>query len=413
VPDRPIRVLFVSQHYAPELTGNAPYVASLAEALAERGFAVRVLTTHPHYPHWRIEEGYGGWRTVEHPRSGLSVTRLLHYVPASPSTVRRTIAEVTFGFRALFARWGHPDVVVLVSPGLLGARIARIRARRAPAFVVWVQDIYSLGLRETGQGQGLLARLLERVERVTVSRPAQIMAIHERFKDYLVNNLGAAPTNVEVIRNWTHLDPTGGTGSRAASRSALGWSDDETIVLHAGNQGVKQGLSNVVESARLSDVEGLPIRFVLLGHGNQHDMLRSEAEGVQRIQFIEPLPDDQYQAAMRAADMLLVNELPGVAEMSVPSKLTSYFSTGVPVLAATDAGSVTAGEVAAAKAGLRVDAGRPRAMVDGVLEIAGLADKGAALGSAGPEYVRSVLSKNAAIEHVERWFVELLDGRQD
>jgi colanic acid biosynthesis glycosyl transferase WcaI len=98
--------------------------------------------------------------------------------------------------------------------------------------------------------------------------------------------------------------------------------------------------------------------------------------------------------------------------MSVPSKLTSYFSTGVPVLAATDAGSVTAGEVASANAGLRVDAGRPRAMVDGVLQIAGLADRGASLGSAGPEYVRSVLSKRAAIEHVEGWFAELLAGRR-
>ena len=136
MPDRPVRVLFVSQHYAPELTGNAPYVASLAEALAERGYAVRVLTTHPHYPHWRIEEGYGGWRTVEKPRAGLSVTRLRHYVPANPSTVRRIIAEVSFGLRALFTRWGRPDVVVLVSPGLLGVRVARIRARRAPAFVV-------------------------------------------------------------------------------------------------------------------------------------------------------------------------------------------------------------------------------------------------------------------------------------
>lgn len=412
MPDRPVRVLFVSQHYAPELTGNAPYVASLAEALAERGYLVRVLTTHPHYPHWRIEEGYGGWRTVERPREGLSVTRLRHYIPANPSTIRRTIAEVSFGLRAAFTRWGRPDVVVLVSPGLLGARIARIRARRAPAFVVWIQDIYSLGLRETGQGAGLLARVLENVERATVSSPARVMAIHQRFKDYLVNNLRVAADDVEVVRNWTHLEPHDGRASRDASRAALGWKDDEMIVLHAGNQGIKQGLLNVVEAARLSDKEGLPIRFVLLGHGNQHDLLRSEARGVERIEFIEPLPDAQYQAAMLAADILLVNELPGVAEMSVPSKLTSYFSTGVPVLAATDPGSVTADEVASASAGLRVDAGKPRAMVDGVLQIAGLPDRGASMGAAGPDYVRSVLSKEAAIERVQRWFGKLLSEPQ-
>ena len=406
-----MRVLFISQHYAPELTGNAPYVASLAEALAGRGHAVRVLTTHPHYPRWQIEEGYGGWRTVERPLARLSVTRLRHYIPRHPSTVRRILAEITFGLRAVLTRWGHPDVVILLSPGLLGSRIARLRARRAPAFAVWVQDIYSLGLRETGQGQGLLARLLERVERATMSSPAHVIAIHQRFKDYLVTHLGVSAGNVEVIRNWTHLEPASHTKPRTATRSALGWRDDEFVVLHAGNQGVKQGLTNVLEAARLSDAERLPIRFVLLGRGNQHDLLRADARGIERIQFIEPLPDEEYQATMLAADVLLVNELPGVAEMSVPSKLTSYFSTGVPVLAATDQGSVTAEEVAAADAGVRVDAGDPRSMVDGAMRLAALPDGGAAMGAAGPDYVRSVLSKSAAIEHVERWLAGLLHNQ--
>ncbi len=403
-----MKILFVSLHYAPELTGNAPYVSSLARALAERGHMVEVVTTHPHYPQWELAEGYGGWRVRETAAERLTITRLRHYIPRRPTTLRRAIAEASFGVRALLARWPKADVVVLVSPGLIASRIVRLRARRAPASVVWVQDIYSLGLSETGQGGGLMTRLMARIESDTLRGPAHVMAIHRRFRDYLTAALGVDRARVEVIRNWTHLNAAPDF-DRAATRARLGWGEDETIVLHAGNQGVKQGLENVVNAARVADRDQSPVRFVLLGHGNQHRRLRELATGVERIQFIEPLPDDEYQAVMNASDVLLVNERTGVAEMSVPSKLTSYFSTGLPVLAATDAGSVTSEEVAAAEAGLRVDADDPDALVAGAERLRALPDGGRGMGAAGRRYVASVLSKDAAVDHVETWFTELLE----
>ena len=69
---------------------------------------------------------------------------------------------------------------------------------------------------------------------------------------------------------------------------------------------------------------------------------------------------DDFQVALSAADFLLVNELPGVKDMAVPSKLTSYFNAGVPVVAATDDGSVTAAEIATSGGGVRVDAACPQ-----------------------------------------------------
>ena len=55
--------------------------------------------------------------------------------------------------------------------------------------------------------------------------------------------------------------------------------------------------------------------------------------------------------------------------MSVPSKLTSYFATGLPIIAATDAGSVTAEEIEASGAGIRVDADRPELIVKAAMEL--------------------------------------------
>jgi hypothetical protein len=57
---------------------------------------------------------------------------------------------------------------------------------------------------------------------------------------------------------------------------------------------------------------------------------------------------------MRAVDALLVSEKPGIVEMAVPSKLTSYFSTGLPAKATTEEGCTTAEEIVSSGAGVVV-----------------------------------------------------------
>ncbi|MFB2580915.1 glycosyltransferase family 4 protein [Herbiconiux sp. P15] len=407
-----LRIAILGLNYAPEPTGNAPYTSSLAEGLRERGHSVRVLASHPHYPEWKIRDGYGEW-TRHESLKGVPVTRLRHYVPGKPNGIQRLISEISFGARLLFTRWGNPDVVLLVSPALVSSWMALTRARfgrRRPAVAIWVQDLYSLGIAETGDGGGIAERVLTAIESNTFQNVDGVVVIHQRFADHAIKHLGASPQSVEVIRNWTHLPPAP-VVDRAATRRSLGWDESETVVLHAGNMGKKQGLTNVVECARLADARGERVRLVLMGGGNQRDMLREAAAGIERIQFVDPLPDGEFQAALAAADVLLVNELPGLAEMAVPSKLTSYFSTGRPVVAATDAGSVTAGEIEASGGGARVDAGDPAQLLDAVLQIGNDPERAAEMGERGVRYRFEVLSSDAAIDHYAEWIVGLATER--
>ncbi|TFD49813.1 glycosyltransferase WbuB [Cryobacterium frigoriphilum] len=401
---RPLRILIIGLHYAPEATGNAPYTTALAEGLTALGHCVRVITAHPHYPQWRIRDGYGA-RTTRESIHGVPVTRLRHYVPAQPSNLQRLLSELSFGLRLLTTRWGRPQVLLLVSPALFSTAVALSRARllhRRLPVGIWVQDLYSLGLTETGTGGGRTAALMRRIESATLRHATGVAVIHDRFKLALVRTLGVTDDAVHVIRNWTHL-PEPPAVDRAAVRTAHGWAATDTVVLHAGNMGVKQGLENVVEAARLADARGLPLRFVLLGNGNQREALLARARGITRIQFLDALPDADFQATLRSADLLLVNELPGVTEMSVPSKLTSYFSTGLPVLAATDAGSVTAGELQLSGGGVRANAGDPAALVDAVIALAADPGRCQSLGAAGQNYCHENLSQAAALTRFDRW----------
>jgi colanic acid biosynthesis glycosyl transferase WcaI len=403
-------VTIIGLNYSPEPTGIAPYTAGLASGLVNLGWKVRAITGFPHYPAWKIPANYSG-RTIHEDIDGVPVTRLRPYMPRNPSGVKRLAMEVGFGIRSATSRWGAADVVVMVSPAMFAVAIAQLRARfspRRPRVIVWVQDLYSLGVTETGELGRSGARMMQTIESRVLRNADVVVAIHDRFKRYITSTLGVQHQNVEVVRNWTHLKAT--DIDRTGYRTKFGWGS-EVVVLHAGNMGAKQALENVVEAARLADRDQAPIRFVLLGNGNQRDRLVALGAGIIRLEFIDSLNDDDFQGAMAASDILLVNEKPGVTEMAVPSKLTSYFLAARPVIAATDPGSITAEEIGNAQAGLRVNAGDPEELLSTALSLGRDPALSKSLGVNGAQFQARVLSQQAAISHYAEIITSLAGTR--
>ena len=398
---RPLKILFVGLNYEPESTGIAPYTSGMVRGLAERGHDVRVVTSYPHYPQWKVDEAYTG-RTTTQQIDGATVRRVRHYVPRRPATGNRLAMEVAFGLRALTSRWSRPDVIVVVSPALVSSSMASLRARlsRTPV-VTWVQDIYTLGITQTGAektGSGRLPRLVRLVERGLMARSARVVVIHERFRTYLTRDM-QVDTDIDVVRNWSHVDEAPAY-DRAAVRRLHGWATDDVIVLHAGNMGAKQGLENVVRASRVAADRGAAVRFVLMGDGLRRRDLETLDPNA-HLQFIDPLPEGLFEQTLGAADVLLVNELPGMTEMSVPSKLTTYWATNRPVVAAVDEGSTTAEELAVSGAGLVVEPGRPAALLEAVLDLVDDPSRCRMLSKAGRVFREDHLNDQSSIEAFE------------
>ena len=403
------RVLVLGLNYPPERTGISPYTGSMARGLARRGFITRVLTSHPHYPDWKVQSGYGQWSRSEQ-IDRVDVTRLKHYVPRRPRSARRALSEASFGARLAAHDWASPDAIVVVSPALISSLISAVRAKfthRKTPLVVWVQDLYTLGMTETGQAGSFSVRVMSALEGWLLRTADRVVVIHDRFARRIAEDFGVPADRIEVVRNWTHLAPAPEVDTQTA-RAALGWTPGEVIVLHAGNMGVKQGLENVVAAAQIAEERGIPVRFVLLGHGSERDRLKQLGQGLTTLEFLSPLNDADFFAALASADSLLVNELPGVSEMAVPSKLTSYFSAGRPVVAATDVSGITAEEVRTADAGVVVPAGDPEALLEAVTTLA--ADPGHAehLGKNGRLYRKTVLDEESAINTFTEMLTRLI-----
>ncbi|GAA4823341.1 glycosyltransferase family 4 protein [Actinomycetospora corticicola] len=413
-PQSRLRVSILGLNYAPEPTGIAPYTTGLARFLAEAGHDVHVVTGLPHYPHWQVDPAYRG-RLVEERDGDVRITRVAHPVPANPVGPGRIAMEAAFAARATRVVTGgrtRPDVVIAVSPALLSvAAAATLRRPGRTALGVIPQDLYGHALAETRLGSGRTAAAAAALERRLLARADGVVAIHGRFRSSIAA-LGVDEDRITTIRNWTHV-PTAPRhpSDLAAVRSELGWRDDEIIALHAGNMGAKQGLENVVEAARRADQDGAPVRFVLLGHGSRRDRLRALAQGIRRIQFLDPLPTERFIDALAAADVLVLNEQAGIAEMCVPSKLTSYFAAGRPVVAATNALSAASAEIAASRAGVTVEPGSPVALLDAVVDTRLQPGDAEAMGLRGQLFAHDVLHVDAARQAYVGWVEGLAAAR--
>jgi colanic acid biosynthesis glycosyl transferase WcaI len=404
------RYILVGINYAPEPTGNAPYTTDLSIGLAAVG-ATQVITGIPHYPWWEKQTDFDDLRILEG-RPNLSLTRINHLVPSKQGNLSRLAMELSFGLNVSIKEKLLGEVIVLVSPALISSAVVLLKVRltrNSAKTVLWVQDLYEQGLKETATGGKLSSLIIGKIENWLLRSVDQVVFAHTAFAQAKPQLKGSGPFT-DSIPNWSQFSfkPT---EEPVETRKKYSLSSDR-LVLHIGNMGVKQGLENVIDAAREAERQSEKIHFLLVGSGNQIEQLKFLAGTCLNISFVPPVSEQELSNLLNAADVLLVHEKPGVKEMSMPSKLTTYFQTAVPVLVCSEPDSIAAREIRNNGIGFWVQSGTPDALLRAVLDL----DLGNAntVAKLAKDFAEKNLGKSQAIEK----FVSLLQrvreqGRRD
>lgn len=401
-----MRILLVGMHYAPEESGNAPYTTGLAEHLAMRGHDVHVLAGVPHYPSWKPRKARSGLL------NGVQVHRRWHFVPRSQSAPKRALYEGTFMLTgASLVGLPRPDAVLAIVPSLSDGVLARIASRRfgVPYRVVF-QDLMGLGAAESGVRGG---RRVERIVRNTegwIARDAESVGIIAEGMRPYVESCGVAADRIQRLRNWNQIPPS--SEDRGITRASLGWADGEFICLHAGNMGHKQGLESILDTAAIARVSEPSMRFVLAGDGNRRRELEAMVaeRDLWNVTFMPTLASQEYANALAAADVLLLNQRPGMKNMAFPGKITSYVFSQTPIVAAVDGDSDASLELNPANAALVVDAGNTEALLEAIRRVRDDDAVAAALVHGAREYGRQHLTADAALQQWEAFALNLTEA---
>jgi len=403
-----LKILISSSYYWPEEAGSAPYLTGLAEHLSASGHDVVVATGFPHYPDWR--SGAQGRLAASETQNGVRIIRRWHYVPRTQSAAQRAAYELSLlgsGATTLFKRW-RPEVVVGTCPSLAGGVLAAAAGRRyrVPYGLVF-QDLMGRAAEQSGVSGGeRVAGIVRNIELRLARGAKAVGVIAENFRSYLEEG-GVRPADVWRLRNWTHrVEPE---EPRAQTRERYGWGESQFVCLHGGNMGQKQGLDNLLDAAEL--LRDTDVRIALVGDGNDRARLEREAHarGLANVDFIGMQMPGEWEAILEAADVLIVNQRASVTDMSLPSKLTSYFAAGRPVIAAASAESETADEMEAAGAGAVVPPGEPAALRDAILTLRDDGSGAASHAASARAYAEGTLSSDAALADYDR-FIAFLVG---
>lgn len=354
-------ICLVGINYAPDSTGIAPYNEAMAKAFRDAGAVVHVVTGIPHYPQWRItDERYRRGTRWDEVHDGIRVTRVRHHVPLRSNLKGRAQMEASFLARALpVVRADRSNIVIAVTPSLAGLAAGALGKRNRPLGVL-VQDLTGNAAGESGTTGGRASSAIAALE-YSLLRTADLVGVITPQFGTILTEHGISRNALRDLPNFTHIVPVQRTQHDARER--LGWAQDRFTVVHTGNMGMKQGLETIVEAARISEHEQLGIDFVLVGEGNQRTTLQEAGASLSTLKFVDPLSGADYPFALAAADALLVNERPGVKEMSLPSKLTSYTSADRPIIAAVEEGGITHSQISGDGAAFIVEPGKPREVI--------------------------------------------------
>lgn len=390
-------VLIFGLDYWPDETGIAPYTTAFAEYLAEQGDRVDVVAGMPYYPEWKVRKGYTGALRRPETRNGVTIHRRRQYVPSHQSAPMRGAYEASFLANASVGLdIPRPDLVIGVMPALADGILAARSARKyGVPLTLWVQDLFAQAAVQSGVRGGVhVASLTAKIEGWVARQAEAIAIIAEGFRSPL-EGMGVEPDRIHRVRNWTHISPP--TMSQAEARQALGLPLDKTICMHAGNMGLKQGLENVIDAARLAQNDAPELYFVLMGDGSQRAPLEKRAQGLRNVRFLDPVDGEMFPNALYAADILLINQLGTVIDMSLPSKLTSYLAVGRPVVAAVHPDSESAIAVRESGGGIVVEPDQALSLLETLRSVASDHDCMLEMGRRGREFSAVTLGKTDRI----------------
>lgn len=308
--------------------------------LTEEGHQCTVITTFPYYPHWKVQPPYekrSFWYKFENifinKFQSVNVIRCPHYVPKNPKGVTRLISEFSFFFSAylvifLLVFKKKFDYVITVAPpfeiGILGLIYKLFRGGK---LLYHIQDL-----------QVDAARDLKMIE------SKRVINIFLKIEKFIINNSDAVSTissgMVEKVRekskkevlsfpNWVDTKTFHPISTKAELKNDFGFNSTDTVILYAGAIGHKQGLEIILKTAKKLEDE-TKLKFAICGSGPYKEkliQLKNEMN-LKNVIFLPLQPLNKFNAFLNLADVHLVLQKSGAADLVLPSKLTTILAVG-------------------------------------------------------------------------------------
>jgi glycosyltransferase involved in cell wall biosynthesis len=180
-------------------------------------------------------------------------------------------------------------------------------------------------------------------------------------------------------------------------------------VVFTGNIGEAQDFPSLLDAAeRLKDNPA--IRWLIVGDGRMSDWVTQEVKrrGLEKcFLLLGRFPLERMPSFYAHADALLVSlKADPVFSLTIPGKIQSYLTAGIPLLGMLDGEG--ANVIREAQAGEACPAGDSAGLARAVLQLSAMTkNERLALGRNGSAYVQQQFNRSTLMNQLESWFQEV------
>ena len=417
-----MKILIQSLNFYPELTGIGKYSGEMVSWLASKGHEVRVITTPPYYPAWKISSKYQKYCWSREKWRGVLIWRCPIWVPEKPTGMTRILHLASFALSSfpimLYQAIWRPDIVLTIEPPLFTAPAALLTASLSGAkSILHIQDYEVDAAFDLGLLRGdFLKRIVIKIEQLLLQQFDLVSTISNRMvaramskdlpaeKVYLFPNWADAPN----MKQDTSASKEALAEASSAYRKKLGVPENAVIALYSGNMGAKQGLEilgDVAKKFQSHDSSLPPVYFIFCGEGVSRKSLEEQCYNLKFTHFLDLQPTESLGEFLAMADIHLLPQRGDAADLVMPSKLTGMLASARPVLACANAGTEVASIVQ--NCGVVVPPEDPQAFYLALLALVSDQALRRSLGAAGLRYALDHLSQERILTNFESKLIQL------
>jgi colanic acid biosynthesis glycosyl transferase WcaI len=353
--DRPAgaKLLFVNQHYAPDVAATGQCLADLAEHLAGDGYDVEVLASRTLYASGHIaapaSEVLNGVRVTRVSSTAFGRRTLLGRLADYASFYGRVLTKLLFGRR-------YDGVIFLTTPPLVSfiGRIAQVVRRQR--YGIWSMDLHpeaelAAGMLRDGS---LLARVLAGLD-ARAYRGADFVIDLGAYMQKRVLEKGVEPTKTHTVHLWGGRADREGIPVANPLTRQFGL-EGRFVVMYSGNAGIVHDFGAVFEAMRALR-DDPRVFFLFVGGGPRRAEVEEFArrERLTNFAYHDYVPRELLPHSLSVAHVHLISLRPEFVGVSVPSKLYGAMASGRPILFVGPTRCETADAIAEARCGVTID----------------------------------------------------------
>jgi glycosyltransferase involved in cell wall biosynthesis len=346
-------LLFVNQHYAPDVAATGQCLADLAEHLARVGYDVEVLASRTRYGTGRVSA------PATERRNGVRVTRVATTGFGRRTHVGRVVDYASF-YIAVLARLlvgrRYDGVVFLTTPPLISLVGWVARGLRRQRYGIWSMDLHPEAEIAAGMlnPKARIARFLAWLD-ARAYRSADFVVDLGSYMRQRIARKGVRSARSHTVNIW------GGRSDAEPVRDPNPLTthlelEDRFIVMYSGNAGIVHDFGAIFEAMRMLR-DDPRIFFLFVGDGPRRVEVEAFARSEQLTNFTyrDYFPRELLRHSLAVADVHLISLRSQFVGVSVPSKLYGAMASARPILFVGPRRCETADAIHDARCGVVVD----------------------------------------------------------